>query len=79
MCVTYFSPLLCLPDIPEAYQRKPDLFEFIKGLPLSYDESKVVIGDIEKSYVVGRRKGTTWWIGGVSNEKVALLKFLLSF
>lgn len=79
MCVTYFSPLLCLPDIPEAYQRKPDLFEFIKDLPLSYDESKVVIGEIEKVYVVARRKGTTWWIGGVSNEKGGTIEIPLDF
>ncbi|MBU2950899.1 glycoside hydrolase family 97 protein [Tamlana agarivorans] len=79
MCVTYFSPLLCLPDIPEAYQRKPDVFEFIKGLPLSYDASKVLIGDIEKTYVVARRKDTTWWIGGVTNEKGGEIEFPLEF
>jgi alpha-glucosidase len=79
MSVTYFSPILCLPDIPEAYQRKPDLFQFIKDLPLSYDESKVIIGEIEKSYVIARRKGTTWWIGGVSNEKVGTIEIPLKF
>jgi alpha-glucosidase len=79
MCVTYFSPLLCLPDIPEAYQRKPDLFNFIKDLPLSYDESKVLIGEIGKTYVVARRKGNTWWIGGVSNETGGNIEISLDF
>ncbi|MGJ8691858.1 MAG: glycoside hydrolase family 97 catalytic domain-containing protein [Thalassotalea sp.] len=68
MSLTYFSPLLCLPDIPEAYQRKPDLFAFIKGLPLTYDESQVLVGDIGQAYVVARRKADKWWIGGVVNE-----------
>lgn len=79
MCVTYFSPFLCLPDIPEAYQRKPDLFEFIKALPLSYDESKVLVGQIGESYVVARRKGNTWWIGGIANEEGANLEIPLQF
>ncbi|MDB4198960.1 glycoside hydrolase family 97 protein [Polaribacter sp.] len=79
MCVTYFSPFLCLPDTPEAYQRKPDLFNFIKGLPLSYDESKVLIGEIEKTYVIARRKGTTWWLSGVANEKGGEFEIPLKF
>ncbi|WP_405603910.1 glycoside hydrolase family 97 catalytic domain-containing protein [Polaribacter sp. Asnod1-A03] len=79
MSITYFSPILCLPDIPEAYQRKPDLFEFIKGLPLTYDESKVIIGQIEKTYLIARRKGTTWWIGGVANENGGEIEIPLKF
>lgn len=79
MCVTYFSPLLCLPDIPEAYQRKSDLFEFIKSLPLTYNESKVLIGDIEKQYVIARRTGEDWWIGGVCNEDGTRFKLPLDF
>ena len=79
MSVTYFSPLLCLPDVPEAYQRKRDLFEFIKSLPLSYDETKVLVGEIGKSYIVARRKGDTWWIGGVTNEEGATIDLPLQF
>ena len=79
MAIIYFSPILCLPDIPEAYQRKPDLFNFIKGLPLSYDETKVIIGEIEKMYVIARRKGTTWWIGGVANENGREIEIPLQF
>ncbi|MCT4587635.1 MAG: glycoside hydrolase family 97 protein [Carboxylicivirga sp.] len=79
MCLTYFSPLLCLPDIPQAYQRKNDLFQFIKSLPLSYDESKVLVGDIGKNYVVARRKGKKWWIAGVCNEEGSRFKLPLDF
>lgn len=79
MALTYFSPLLCLPDIPEAYQRKPDLFEFIKSLPLTYDETKVLSSEIGGSYVVARRKSDTWWIGGVANEQGASLQIPLTF
>lgn len=79
MTLTYFSPVLCLPDIPEAYQRKPALFEFIKSLPLSYDESKVLVGDLGKVFIVARRKGDTWWIGGLANESGASLKLPLAF
>ncbi len=79
MCITYFSPLLCLPDIPEAYQRKTDLFEFIKDLPLSYDETIVLVGEIGKSYVIARKKANNWWIGGVSNQVGATLEIPLQF
>lgn len=79
MSLTYFSPILCLPDIPEAYQRKPDLFEFITNLPLTYDESRVLLGDIGQSYVVARRKGDTWWIADVANELGASVSVSLTF
>lgn len=79
MCVTYYSPLLCLPDIPEAYQRKADLFEFIKSLPLSYYESRVLIGEIGKQYVIGKRLYDNWWIGGVCNEDETMFMLPLDF
>lgn len=79
MCFTYYTPMLCLPDIPEAYQRKPELFSFIKSLPFSYDESKVLIGEIEKKFVIARRKGNHWWIAGICNEEGAQIQIDLSF
>lgn len=79
MSLIYFSPFLCLPDIPEAYFRKPELFAFIKSLPLSYDETKVLVDDIGKSYVIARRKSNTWWIAGVVNELGANMKIPLTF
>jgi len=79
MCVTYYSPLLCLPDIPEAYQRKLDLFEFIKTLPLNYNESKVLHGEIGKKFVIARKSGENWWVGGVCNEEGAAINLSLDF
>ncbi|TKG93706.1 hypothetical protein EYV94_15785 [Puteibacter caeruleilacunae] len=79
MCVTYFSPLLCLADIPEAYERKSDLFNFIKELPLNYDESIVLNSQIGKQFIIARRKGDTWWIGGVANENGCKMSIKLDF
>lgn len=79
MCLTYFSPILCLPDIPEAYKRKADLFEFVKRLPLVYDESKVLVGEIEKAFVVARRKDNNWWLAGVCNSEGAQVEIDMNF
>ncbi|MDC0177916.1 glycoside hydrolase family 97 protein [Polaribacter sp.] len=61
-----FSGLVCLPDAPEAYDAKQDLFEFIKKMPVGkWDESKVLHAKIDGYLSTARRSGEEWFIGSV--------------
>jgi alpha-glucosidase len=53
-------------DYPEAYEGQPGM-EFIEKVPTVWDETRVLAGEPGKFIVVARRKGTDWWIGGMTN------------
>ncbi|SUS06585.1 Alpha-glucosidase [uncultured Defluviicoccus sp.] len=72
--------LACLPDAPEEYLRKPDLFEFLKSMSkLSWDESSVLAADMGRRIVTARRSGDTWFVGAVMNEEGGTFDLPLDF
>ncbi|MBU2950898.1 glycoside hydrolase family 97 protein [Tamlana agarivorans] len=68
-----FSGLVCLPDAPEAYGAKQDIFEFIKKMPVGkWDESKVIHSKIDGYISSARRYNDAWFIGSVHVDGGAL-------
>lgn len=78
-CLVFQSGLLTLPDMPDAYKRKIDLFEFIKQLPMTYDETKVLEMKIGDHITMARRAGDTWLVAALANESGRELKLNLDF
>ncbi|MFL5731046.1 MAG: glycoside hydrolase family 97 protein [Cytophagaceae bacterium] len=78
MFVVYESPLQSLCDYPDAYrgQKGADLF---KDLPASWDEIRVLKGEVGEYIVIARRKGDDWYIAGMTNEKARRVNFALDF
>ncbi len=72
-----FSGLIILPDAPEEYQKKADLFEFIRQMPATWDESRVINSEIGKHITTARRSGDQWFVGSVINEKGGVLRIPL--
>ncbi|GIZ09700.1 glycoside hydrolase family 97 protein [Flavobacterium sp. UMI-01] len=67
--VIIFSGLVCIPDAPEAYAAKQDLFEFIKRLPIGkWDETRVLHAKIDGYISTARRHGEEWFIGSVHQD-----------
>ncbi len=77
--LVFYSGLMVLPDAPEEYEKKADLFEFIKNLPDSYDEIKVLSGTPDTYISVARRKGRNWYIGNLTNREGRTLHIPLTF
>ncbi|MEI6865758.1 glycoside hydrolase family 97 catalytic domain-containing protein [Flavicella sp.] len=64
-----FSGLVCIPDAPEAYAAKQDLFEFIKQMPVGkWDETKILHAKMDAYISTARRHGEEWFIGSVHND-----------
>ncbi|AWW33307.1 alpha-glucosidase [Echinicola strongylocentroti] len=75
-----FSGLVCIPDAPEAYSAKADLFEFIQKLPVGkWDESRILHSDLSKYITTARRHGEEWFIGSVYNQEGGALDIQLDF
>ena len=75
-----FSGLVCIPDAPEAYEAKKDLFEFIQKQPVGkWNESRILHSKIGKYITTARRHGKEWFIGSVYNQEGGELDIELTF
>ncbi|MDC7683439.1 glycoside hydrolase family 97 protein [Asticcacaulis sp. BYS171W] len=83
MYIVYDSPLVMVSDAPQAY-KKPDGHwedgvEVIQAVPTTWDETRVLLGDIGQYIVTARRKGDRWFIGAMTNEQGRTIEVPLSF
>lgn len=65
--VVFDSPLNMLCDTPSNYLREPESTEFIAGIPTVWDETIVLDGKAGEYIVTARRKGTDWYVGGITD------------
>jgi alpha-glucosidase len=66
--VTIYSPLQMAADIPENYERFPDAFQFIKEVPVEWDETRYLEAEPAEYVTIARRaKGTEDWYLGCTN------------
>ncbi|MEX0986617.1 MAG: glycoside hydrolase family 97 protein [Bacteroidales bacterium] len=66
MYVVYESPIQMVSDHPGAYEGQPS-FQFIKDVPASWDEIKVLNGIPGEFITIVRRKGDEWFLGSMTN------------
>ncbi len=61
------SPLNMLCDAPTNYEKEPEYTRFVAGMPTVWDETRVLDGEVGEYIVTARRKGDTWYVGGITN------------
>lgn len=66
MYVVYEAPIQMVSDHPAAYQGEPS-FQFIRDVPASWDETKVLNGVPGEFITIARRKGDDWYLGSMTN------------
>lgn len=78
--IVYFSPLQLLfwYDKPSQYRGEPELDVF-KQLPTTWDETKVIHGEIGKFITTARRKGDQWFVGSMNAGERRQLEIPLDF
>ena len=79
MYVVYDSPLSMVSDSPVTYAASPEGLDFVSAVPTTWDETRVISGEIGQSIVVARRKGAEWWVGAMTNETGRTVKVPLTF
>ncbi len=67
MYVVYESPLMMVSDSPEAYRGAVGT-DFIRQVPTSWDETRVLAGEVAEYVVIARRLGKDWYIGAMTNQ-----------
>lgn len=79
--VVFESGLQMLADNPTNYYREKECTDFITSVPTTWDETKALEAKAGQYAIVAKRKGTKWFIGGITNnaEKQRNFKLNLDF
>jgi len=67
MYVIYESPLQMLADSPSNYMKEQECTTFIAGVPVTWDETRVLAAKTGDYIVIARRKGADWYIGAMTD------------
>jgi hypothetical protein len=79
--VTMYSPLQMAADLPENYSAHADAFQFIRDVPVDWDDSRVLEAE-PGDYITIARKGKGqdgWYIGAITDEHARVAELSLSF
>jgi alpha-glucosidase len=78
MYVCFDNPQPMVADYPRAYAGQPGL-DFLTAVPTWWDETRVLVGEIGEILVTARRRGRTWYVGGMAAKRAREVALPLSF
>jgi alpha-glucosidase len=78
MYAVYEAPIQMVSDHPSAYEGQP-AFEFIKAVPATWDETRVLNGLPGEYITIARRRGNEWFLGSMTNWEPRQLDIPLTF
>jgi alpha-glucosidase len=79
MFVVYQSPWTSLQDSPDTYRANPAGLDFIREVPMSWDETRFVAGDVGDFIVLAKRKGDRWYLGAMNGDNARKVSLPLPF
>ena len=79
--VTMYSPLQMAADLPENYERYLDAFQFIKDVPLDWQESRYLEAEPGDYITVVRKdkNSENWFLGAITDEHSRTTDIQLDF
>lgn len=79
--VTMYSPLQMAADLPENYEKYLDAFQFIKDVPVDWQESKYLEAEPGDYLTVARKdkKSENWFLGTITDENPRTTELALEF
>jgi len=68
--VTVYSPFQMAADLPENYEKHLDAFQFIRDVPVDWDDTKILAAEPGEYIIIARKtKGSdSWYVGAITNE-----------
>lgn len=79
--VVIYSPVQMASDLPEHYEQHLDAFQFIKDVPVDWETTRALGGEIGEYAAIARkdRHSDNWFVGALTNEKARTLTLTLDF
>ncbi|MCR5889177.1 glycoside hydrolase family 97 protein [Hymenobacter sp. J193] len=79
--VTIYSPIQMAADLPEAYEKHLDAFQFIRDVPMDWDDTRILAAE-PGDYITTARKAKgkdEWYLGAITDENARLQTLKLDF
>lgn len=76
--VVLYSPVVMAADLIENYA-SDSAFKFVKDVPATWDESKVLDAEIGNYVITARRKGKNWFVGALTDENARQIHINFDF
>ena len=73
------SGVQMLADNPTLYYQNEDCTRFIASVPTTWDETRCLAAEAGEYVVVAKRKGSKWFVGGITNNSPRDLNINLDF
>jgi len=79
--VTLYSPLQMAADLPENYAAHMDAFQFIRDVPVDWDDTRILEAEPGDYLSIARKeKGkSSWFIGAITDERGRVASLSLDF
>lgn len=79
--VTLYSPLQMAADLPENYEAHSDAFQFIRDVPVDWDDTKILEAEPGDHITIARKEknGSSWFIGAITGENSRNINIPLGF
>ena len=79
--VVLYSPVQMAADLPENYEKHPQAFQFIKDVPVDWDESVALAGEVGDFVAIARKQrgSPDWFVGALTDEHARQLTVALDF
>lgn len=78
MYVIYESPLQMLVDHPAAYFSQRGM-DFLRAVPVTWDETRYIDGEVGDYIVLARRSGAEWYLGAMTDWSDRIVDVPLNF
>ncbi|MCB0576519.1 MAG: glycoside hydrolase family 97 protein, partial [Saprospiraceae bacterium] len=79
--VTLYSPLQMAADLPENYEKRLDVFQFIRDVPVDWEDTRILNAEVGDYITTARRqKGAeNWFVGSITDENPRDFSISLDF
>lgn len=79
--VTIYSPLQMVADLPQHYEARPDAFQFIKEVPVDWDQTIIPEAEPGDYITIARKekRQPNWFIGTITDENSRTATIPLNF
>ena len=79
MFLVYDSPLQIFSGNISQAMKEPEFMNLLGKMPTSWDETKILQGNIGEYIITARRKGTEWYIAGLNGKEERTVNLSLEF
>jgi alpha-glucosidase len=79
--VVIYSPIQMAADLAENYEANPVPFQFIKQVPVDWEDTRMLAGEVGDFAVIARkdRGSADWYLGGIADEQERRFDVALNF